>query len=214
MVCSFKHLSHGATTVAFQPGCYFKVRMPLFLMLNRFVRAALGWGYGRLRGRPSHPELCFNGLSHHGLIVSLQVAPCHSTCFAMTLCTSVSSLLSCSLSSFSHLLKSPTTSTTTSPSTVFQAVFQKKKKPHCLGPLVLAKLLPHEDSLIVVIQWQGEPWFLKVQRTCVTALVGRQKDRQHLEGMIIMEIRPPASTTTTTTITVLTPQPLPSVLGL
>lgn len=32
-------------------------------MLTKFVRAALGWGYGRLRGRPSQPELCFNDLS-------------------------------------------------------------------------------------------------------------------------------------------------------
>lgn len=48
--------------------------MPLFLMLTKFVRAALGWGYGRLRGRPSQPELCFNDLSYHRLIISLQVA--------------------------------------------------------------------------------------------------------------------------------------------
>lgn len=44
-----------------------------FLMLTKFVRAAFGLGYGRLRGRPSYPELCFNGLSHHQIIVSLQV---------------------------------------------------------------------------------------------------------------------------------------------
>lgn len=43
-------------------------------MLTKFVRAALGWGYGRLRGRPSQPELCFNDLSYHRLIISLQVA--------------------------------------------------------------------------------------------------------------------------------------------
>lgn len=73
-VCSFEHLSHGGTTLAFHPGCYFKASMPLFLMLTKFVRAALVWGYGRLRGRLSHPELCFNGPSHHWLIVSLQVA--------------------------------------------------------------------------------------------------------------------------------------------
>lgn len=41
-VCSFEHLSHGGTTLAFHPGCYFKARMPLFLMLTKFVRAALG----------------------------------------------------------------------------------------------------------------------------------------------------------------------------
>lgn len=73
-VCCFEHLSHGGTTLAFHPGSCFKARMPLFLMLTKCVRAALGWGYRRLRGRPSHPELCFNGLSHHWLIASLQVA--------------------------------------------------------------------------------------------------------------------------------------------
>lgn len=109
-VCSFEHLSHGGTTVAFLPGCYFKARMPLFLMLTKFVRAALGWGYGRLRGRPSHPELCFNGLSHHQLIVSLQVAVRESSMsqhmflyhsLHICLCLSLFPLI---LSHLSHLL--------------------------------------------------------------------------------------------------------------
>ena len=155
VVCSFRRLSHGGTTVAFHPGCDFKVRMPLFLMLNRFVRVALGWGYGRLRGRPFYTELCFNGLSYHWLIVFLQVALCHSTCFAMTLCTSVSPLFSYPLSSFSlvlHMAHPPTP--------------PLSSKPLCLGPLVLAKLLPHDDSLIVVIQWQREPWFESAENMC------------------------------------------------
>ena len=102
-VCSFEHLSHGGTTLAFHPGCYFKARMPPFLMLTKFVRAALGWGYGRLRGRPSHPELCFNGLSHHRLIISLQVAMRESSMSQhMFLYHSSHICLSPSLS-FSHL---------------------------------------------------------------------------------------------------------------
>ena len=45
----------------------------------------------------------------------------------------------------------------------------------CRGPLVLSKLLPHEDSLIVVIRWQSKNSGLPM-RTCVTALAARHKD--------------------------------------
>jgi len=31
---------------------------------------------------------------------------------------------------------------------------------------VFAKLLQHEDSLIVVIQWQREPWFECAENIC------------------------------------------------
>ena len=48
-----------------------KLICPLFLMLTKFVRAALSWGYRGLKGRPSHPELCFNDLFHCWLIISL-----------------------------------------------------------------------------------------------------------------------------------------------
>lgn len=41
-VCSFEHLPHGGTTLEFHRGFYFKARMPLFLMLTKFVRVALG----------------------------------------------------------------------------------------------------------------------------------------------------------------------------
>lgn len=102
-VCSFEHLSHGGTTLALHPGSYFKVRMPLFLMLTKFVRTALGWGYGRLRGRPSHQELCFNGLSHHRLIISLQVAMRESS---MSQHVSLSLFAHLSLPFFSLILSS------------------------------------------------------------------------------------------------------------
>ncbi len=169
-VCSFEHLSHGGTTLAFHPGCYFKARMPLFLMLTKFVRAALGWGYGRLRGRPSHPELCFNGLSHHQLIISLQVAMresfvsqhmflYHSShiCLSLFLLLSLiflTSSITLSLSFALHLVLS------------YPPPPPPSSKPHCLGPLVLAKLLPHEDSLIVVIRWQKEPRFQCAENMC------------------------------------------------
>lgn len=39
-------------------------------------------------------------------------------------------------------------------------------KPLCLCPLVLAKLLPHDDSLIVVIQWQRDPQFESAENMC------------------------------------------------
>lgn len=134
-------------------------------MLTKFVRAALGWGYGRLRGRPSHPELCFNGLSHHRLIVSLQVAMRESSMsqhmflyHSLHICLSPFSL---SLSHLSHLFCNSFPSVLLCISLYLPPPppFSLSSKPHCLGPLVLAKLLPHEDSLIVVIRWQREPWF-------------------------------------------------------
>lgn len=140
--------------------------MPLFLMLTKFVRAALGWGYGRLKGRLSHPELCFNGLTHRQLIVSLQVAMWESSMSlhmfpyqSSHICRLLFLLLfliflTCFITLLHNFAVHPS------------PPLSQSSKHHCLGPLVLAKLLPHEDSLIVVIRWQWEPRFQRAGNMC------------------------------------------------
>lgn len=70
-------------------------------------------------------------------------------------------------------------------------------KTHCLGPLALAKLLPHEDFLIAVIQWQREPGFECAENMC-HCFSGQTERQSAPGGAVIMKIRPPASTTTST----------------
>lgn len=148
----------------FHPGCYFKARMPLFILLTKFVRAALGRGYGRLRGSPSHPQLCFNGLSHHRLMGSLQVAM-RESCMSqhVFLYHSVhiwaSFLLCLALQLFPRALLCISCSLSLSP------------EARCRSPLTLVKLLPHE-VLLNCGNSVAERTAVRLSREHVSALAG------------------------------------------
>lgn len=73
VVCHFE-LFLGGTTLVFHLGTNFKARISLFQIETKFIWASLDVEERRLRGSPAHSELCFNVLSYHLKIISMQVA--------------------------------------------------------------------------------------------------------------------------------------------